>query len=189
MYAPPALPGDYNLDGSVDAADYTFWRDALGVSFTPYVFADGNGDGIVGPEDRDVWVDNFGSTLPAIAFATASETTVPRTTLSEEDLEQIALEAGVAPAELESNDLPASAAFSLLSLSSNDTQSERLPESTELEATSVDHANALLLLYGDEQSAADGEEKEANQDRVELETQLEETSFDEQDSLESLRVR
>ena len=31
---PQILPGDYNADGHVDAADYTIWRDTLGQSVT-----------------------------------------------------------------------------------------------------------------------------------------------------------
>ncbi|MEO1496502.1 MAG: choice-of-anchor Q domain-containing protein [Planctomycetota bacterium] len=63
-----ALPGDYNLDGNVDLADYTVWRDQLGsTAITPRSGADGDGDGVVGEADYDVWSDNFGSTLPAAA--------------------------------------------------------------------------------------------------------------------------
>lgn len=39
-------PGDFNLDGFVDAADYTTWRDGLGVTYQP--------------GDYDIWVANFG---------------------------------------------------------------------------------------------------------------------------------
>ena len=55
------LPGDYNGDDIVDAADYTVWRDSLGRSdLLPYSGADGSGDGIVGPEDYDVWKSHYG---------------------------------------------------------------------------------------------------------------------------------
>ena len=37
--------GDYNGDGVVDAADYTFWRDRVGS--TTDLRADGNGNGVV----------------------------------------------------------------------------------------------------------------------------------------------
>lgn len=43
-----SLAGDYNGDGSVDAADYTVWRDGLGTTFTL--------------NDYDVWAANFGAT-------------------------------------------------------------------------------------------------------------------------------
>ncbi|QDU89862.1 Arylsulfatase precursor [Pirellulimonas nuda] len=48
-------PGDYNLDGAVDAADYTVWRDTLGQKVPPYTGADGNGDGVVDQADSEVW--------------------------------------------------------------------------------------------------------------------------------------
>jgi hypothetical protein len=40
------IPGDYNNDGSVDAADYTVWRD--------------NPDGFGGTEGYDTWKSHFG---------------------------------------------------------------------------------------------------------------------------------
>ncbi|MEM1027261.1 MAG: dockerin type I repeat-containing protein [Planctomycetota bacterium] len=55
-----ALPGDYNGDGQVDAADYTVWADHLG-SMTNLA-ADGNGDGVVDAADYTVWADSFGTT-------------------------------------------------------------------------------------------------------------------------------
>ena len=43
----PELPGDYNLDHSVDAADYVLWRKTLGTTGVPaYSGADGDGDTI-----------------------------------------------------------------------------------------------------------------------------------------------
>jgi len=41
-----ALPGDYNHDGFVDAADYTVWRDGLGTAFKP--------------SDYSIWKMHFG---------------------------------------------------------------------------------------------------------------------------------
>jgi hypothetical protein len=41
----PALPGDYNQNGVVDAADYTVWRDHYGTPVSPYSGADGDGGG------------------------------------------------------------------------------------------------------------------------------------------------
>lgn len=63
--------GDYNGDGSVDAADYTLWRDTQGQSVTPVTGADGDGDGFIGIGDYLVWQDNFGSSAPATALAVA----------------------------------------------------------------------------------------------------------------------
>ena len=65
------LPGDYNNDGSVDAADYTVWRDTEG-STGPGLAADGNGDFVIDSLDYDVWVANYGvSVSPAFAMASA----------------------------------------------------------------------------------------------------------------------
>ena len=65
-FTPPALAGDFNGNGEVDAADYTVWRDSLGANVaTPYAGADGNGNGIIDQADYDVWLANFGMTLPS----------------------------------------------------------------------------------------------------------------------------
>ena len=64
--------GDYNGDGTVNAADYTVWADTLGDSVESGTGADGNSDGVVGPDDYQVWVANFGTTA-----ATAGAQSVP----------------------------------------------------------------------------------------------------------------
>ena len=53
------LPGDYNQNGVVDAADYTVWRDRLGQT-EPLPNDDTAG---VGPDDYTRWVNNFGQSL------------------------------------------------------------------------------------------------------------------------------
>ncbi|MEM1028469.1 MAG: dockerin type I domain-containing protein [Planctomycetota bacterium] len=57
---PPMLAGDYNGDGSVNAADYTVWADNFGS--TTDLRADGNDDGAVNAADYTIWADNFGVT-------------------------------------------------------------------------------------------------------------------------------
>jgi hypothetical protein len=57
------LAGDYNADGTVDAADYTVWRDTLGQVVTAHSGADGDGSGTVDAGDYTVWVNNFGRTV------------------------------------------------------------------------------------------------------------------------------
>jgi hypothetical protein len=52
------LPGDYNHDGIVDAADYTLWRDGLGTTYTQ--------------ADYTVWKTNFGQHAGSGAGATAA---------------------------------------------------------------------------------------------------------------------
>ena len=58
---PGGVLGDYNGNGTVDAADYTLWRDNLG-STTP--LANGTG-GTVGQADYELWKENFGDTSGA----------------------------------------------------------------------------------------------------------------------------
>ncbi|TWT47610.1 hypothetical protein [Botrimarina hoheduenensis] len=56
----PALDGDFNADGMVDAADYTVWRDGLDTTFTP--------------NDYDVWAGNYGATAATFSNAVPEPT-------------------------------------------------------------------------------------------------------------------
>ncbi len=57
----PPLEGDYNDDGIVDAADYTVWRDFLGV---PAELLPNDVDGgTVGQAQYDTWRQNYGQTI------------------------------------------------------------------------------------------------------------------------------
>jgi thermolabile hemolysin len=56
-----SLPGDYNHDGIVNAADYTIWRDAFGETGLGLI-ADGDGNGKVDRADFNVWQSHFGQT-------------------------------------------------------------------------------------------------------------------------------
>jgi parallel beta-helix repeat protein len=55
-----ALAGDFNRDGSLDAADYVEWRNSLGTTVTRYSGADGDGSGVVDLADYARWRANFG---------------------------------------------------------------------------------------------------------------------------------
>ena len=58
------LLGDYDLDGDVDLADFTVWKQSLNSSVaTPGYFADGNNSGGVDAADFTVWRDNFGASI------------------------------------------------------------------------------------------------------------------------------
>ena len=48
LAALPGFPGDFNGNGTVDAADYVVWRKGLGTTYTP--------------DDYNVWLTNFGQT-------------------------------------------------------------------------------------------------------------------------------
>jgi hypothetical protein len=62
---PQILPGDYNGDDKVDAADYVAWRNTVGQNVNPGTGADGNGDGTISIVDHDVWRAKFGDSRPA----------------------------------------------------------------------------------------------------------------------------
>jgi CSLREA domain-containing protein len=67
------LPGDYNLDQTVNAADYTVWRNTLGASVAQFAGADGDGDGMVGPDDYGVWKAHFGESLDEPGAGSAAD--------------------------------------------------------------------------------------------------------------------
>lgn len=89
----PALPGDYNGDGAVSAADYTSWRDTLGS--TSDLRSDGDGSGVVDAADYEVWSAHYATgaadstiidvaavpepaPLVAVLIAAASASSCPR---------------------------------------------------------------------------------------------------------------
>lgn len=55
------VAGDYNLNGTVDAADYTLWHNSFGSTSTP--FFDGNQNGTVDAADYVVWRNNLGTSF------------------------------------------------------------------------------------------------------------------------------
>lgn len=75
LNASPALIGDYNLDGIVNAADYALWRDKLGA--TAGTLPNDLQAGAIGLGQYDAWRANFGAEQMG---ATASNITVPEPT-------------------------------------------------------------------------------------------------------------
>jgi hypothetical protein len=63
----PVLNGDFNKDGSVDAADYVTWRKGLGTAYTE--------------TDYDVWRANFGEVLNS-GLAAGSSSQVPEPSIA-----------------------------------------------------------------------------------------------------------
>ena len=64
--APPPPPGDYNLNGVVDAADYVVWRNTLTQTASPLGSgADGNANGTIDSGDFDFWRARFGNSVGA----------------------------------------------------------------------------------------------------------------------------
>jgi len=65
------LAGDYNGNGTVDAADYVVWRDNLGAADESALNGNGDGGGSVDQADYLLWKNNFGSTLPGSSDSAA----------------------------------------------------------------------------------------------------------------------
>jgi len=77
------VPGDYNEDGLVDAADYTVWRDNVGGTGPA---GDGTGDDLLGAPDGDVdefdyqyWRASLAGTLPGAAVSAQQNVPEPGT--------------------------------------------------------------------------------------------------------------
>jgi hypothetical protein len=72
------VPGDYNADGSVDAADFVVWRKTLGTQVATGSGADGNRNGQVDADDYAVWRQSFGTSpaSPLVATAVMPEPTL-----------------------------------------------------------------------------------------------------------------
>ncbi len=54
------LPGDFNNDGAVDAADYNVWRENVGQPESGNVLSGNGNGGVVDQSDYDLWVSSFG---------------------------------------------------------------------------------------------------------------------------------
>jgi hypothetical protein len=68
----PMIPGDINLDGLVDVADYDIWAANVGATNATWSQGDLNGDGLVDVADYDIWAANVGATSSAPEPATMS---------------------------------------------------------------------------------------------------------------------
>ncbi len=73
------LPGDYDGNGIVDAADYSIWRASLGENVTIGSGADGDRNGIIDEGDFSVWQTHFGDSAIAAA-AKLADVAVPEPT-------------------------------------------------------------------------------------------------------------
>jgi hypothetical protein len=71
-YAHLAPFADFNFDGTVDTADYTMWRNHLGMtSGATLEQGDADGDGDVDAADYAVWREDRGMVIDMSAFADA----------------------------------------------------------------------------------------------------------------------
>lgn len=62
------LPGDFNGDLTVDAADYTLWRDNLNATDESLIGNAGDGSGTVDEGDYTLWAANYGASFPGSAL-------------------------------------------------------------------------------------------------------------------------
>ena len=80
--APPTLPGDFNADGSVDAADYTTWRDNEGDADESAINNAGDGLNGVDAADYAIWEANFGGGGSSAATAVPEPSTLAIATIA-----------------------------------------------------------------------------------------------------------
>lgn len=73
-YVPSTLPGDYDLNGVVDAGDYNTWKANFNGTSGIALLADGNGDGVVNSADYTVWRDNLGASTAAALLESQRQT-------------------------------------------------------------------------------------------------------------------
>ncbi|TWT36647.1 CotH protein [Posidoniimonas corsicana] len=71
----PALPGDYDGNGTVEQNDYAVWRASYGS--TEVLDADGNNDGIVNAADYTIWRDHLGQTATTQVTSSSTPVTAP----------------------------------------------------------------------------------------------------------------
>lgn len=73
---PPAVHGDFNSDGVVDASDYVIWRKHIGYAVPRWTGGDANGNGFVEWVDYGPWRENYGS-IYGSGSAAGTNATVP----------------------------------------------------------------------------------------------------------------
>ena len=64
--------GDGNLNGLVEAGDYTIWANGFGAASPQFTNGDYNGDGVVNAGDFTTWANNFGQSILAAQSAAAA---------------------------------------------------------------------------------------------------------------------
>ncbi|MEX2309288.1 MAG: PEP-CTERM sorting domain-containing protein [Pirellulales bacterium] len=81
MPDPPALArGDYNDDGTVDAADYVTWRKNIGAPSLPN--RDPTNTGPIGEPDYNTWRAHFGQSFTGSGSTSSSPLPTPHSPLA-----------------------------------------------------------------------------------------------------------
>ncbi|HEX2476888.1 MAG TPA: PEP-CTERM sorting domain-containing protein, partial [Lacipirellulaceae bacterium] len=75
--APPGVPGDYNDNGAVDAADYVIWRKLMGQNVQLKNEVAGTTPGSVTVEDYAAWRTNFGNPAGGASVQSIAGAAVP----------------------------------------------------------------------------------------------------------------
>jgi hypothetical protein len=70
------VPGDFNLDGKVDAADYVVWSKNRSQSGATFLQGDATFDGTIGDDDLQLWRSNFGFIRQALSAGSGSGATL-----------------------------------------------------------------------------------------------------------------
>ncbi|MGI9457172.1 MAG: dockerin type I domain-containing protein, partial [Aeoliella sp.] len=126
-----AVPGDYDRSGTVDAGDFTIWKESYGQTGLGMA-ADGNGDGVVNAADMTIWRNNLGaSSTSSLLVATGD---------SSDFVAQPANLVAVAPAAI-----PAIEAAFMVEERAEDADAHSLPASS-VDAIFADADSDLLLL-------------------------------------------
>jgi autotransporter-associated beta strand protein len=71
------VAGDYNGNGVVDAADYTYWRDRLGQNLTLPQSDPNDTDGVVTTAEYNFWKSRFGATSGSASSSLSGNQAVP----------------------------------------------------------------------------------------------------------------
>jgi hypothetical protein len=80
LYVYSPVPGDFNNDGIVDAADYTVWRNHFGDLTEENILYAGSGENGVDLADYSLWKQYYGSTLELLGGGGLGNASVPEPT-------------------------------------------------------------------------------------------------------------
>jgi rhamnogalacturonan endolyase len=90
--ANPTIPGDFDLDGTVDEVDLGIWQQTYGMTQAQgYLPGDANGDGRVNGRDFTIWQRNYGQSQGGLAASMATSSALA----AEEEFAQLMREEAI----------------------------------------------------------------------------------------------